>query len=338
MMGKVCFFLLVLSSSIQAQVSDFEGIDFQKADSIAQIYKGEKLDNLPLLAYNLTNDLTTEVEKFRAIYTWVSNNIENDYWATDRNLKKRRQLHKDSIALREWDQEFQLKAFRRLKNNKKAVCTGYAYLVRELANLADIDCEIIDGYGRTSISNIDEKSIANHSWNVVQLNQKWYLCDATWSSGYYDLGLDKFIQEYNEGYFLAAPELFVMDHYPLDTTWILMDEKPEFSSFSNAPLVYKDAFNYQIIPVNPITMEVQAKKNKPFTFLLKVPDALQIDDIEIELMIGSYKASSQPEILKNEEGYLELTYTFKSQGTQDLHIKMEDKYIATYIVKVKKEK
>lgn len=338
MILRTWLYLLVLSSSVQAQISDFEEIYFQKADSIAEIYKGESLDNLPLLAYNLTNNLPTEVEKFRAIYTWVSCNIESDYWATDKNLKKRKQFSKDSVALKEWDRSFQVKAFKKLKNEKKTVCTGYAYLIRELAALVDIDCEIIDGYGRTLTSNIVKVGIPNHSWNAVELDGNWYLCDATWSSGAYDITNDEFLWEYSEGYFLAEPELFVMNHYPLDTSWILMEEKPAFSTFLNAPLVYKGAFNYQLIPVAPSTMEIKAIKNESFTFLLKVADSLLLDDIEIELMIGSYKDSSKPEISRNEEGYLELKHVFKRQGTYDLHIKIEDKYIATYVVKVKKEK
>ena len=54
-----------------AQKSDFKHINFNKADSIANLYKNEKLTNLPLLAYKLTYRLDTDVEKFRAIYIWV---------------------------------------------------------------------------------------------------------------------------------------------------------------------------------------------------------------------------------------------------------------------------
>ena len=64
------------------------------------------------------------------------------------------------------------------------MCTGYAYLIKELCFLANIESEIIDGYARTVRSNIDALDMANHSWNAVKLNNKWYLCDATWSSGY----------------------------------------------------------------------------------------------------------------------------------------------------------
>ena len=52
---------------IQAQQSDFNTINFEKADAVANKYKGESLESLPILSYNLTNTLATDVEKFRAI-------------------------------------------------------------------------------------------------------------------------------------------------------------------------------------------------------------------------------------------------------------------------------
>ena len=37
-------------------------------------------------------------------------------------------------------------------------------------------------------ANVGGTGVANHSWNAVQLNSNWYLCDATWSSGPARLG------------------------------------------------------------------------------------------------------------------------------------------------------
>ena len=59
--------LLVVHSIIQAQPSDFGNIDFHKADSIAEVYDGESLEKLPLLAHHLTRDLDSDVEKARAV-------------------------------------------------------------------------------------------------------------------------------------------------------------------------------------------------------------------------------------------------------------------------------
>ena len=82
-----------------AQQSDFNHIDFRKADNIALALKNEKLDNLSDLSHNLTHDLKTDVEKFRAIYIWVCTNIENDYSQYLKNERKRNRYKKDTVKL-----------------------------------------------------------------------------------------------------------------------------------------------------------------------------------------------------------------------------------------------
>ena len=330
--------LLLLSGTVQAQQADFENVDFHRADSIAALYKGEGLKNLPILAHKLTAPLSSKPEQFRAIYTWVSTNIDNDYWAYLKNKKKRKKLQHDSLALAKWNASFRLKAFKKLAEEQKTVCTGYAYLVSELAALAAINCKIIDGYGRTANVNTDELWVPNHSWNAVQLNNKWYLCDATWSSGIFDVQENTFIRDYNDGYFLADPELFVMNHYPLDTTWILLHNKPELTEFLKAPLIYKHAFNYPIIPIAPKVMHIQIDSNNSVTFLVKAPDSIKTNDINIELASGAISRIVKPDITRTEEGLLALTHRFERWGHYDVHLKVAEHYIVTYTVRVKKNK
>jgi len=95
------FLALLLSSLIytssSAQEEGFSTIDFSKADKIASLLKVKKLTNLPKLAYNLTHTLNTPVEKFRAIYTWVSLNIDSDYYYQEKVMNARQKLAKGWI-------------------------------------------------------------------------------------------------------------------------------------------------------------------------------------------------------------------------------------------------
>ena len=71
---------------MNAQKADFSTITFEKADKIALEYKNETLTNLPELAYKLTSDLATDVERFRAIFKWVCSNARlrgNRCWASN---------------------------------------------------------------------------------------------------------------------------------------------------------------------------------------------------------------------------------------------------------------
>lgn len=329
--------LLFVHSITHAQLSDFGNIDFQKADSIAELYDGESLEMLPLLAHNLTRDLDSEVEKFRAIYTWVCSNITSDHGSFVKNRKMREKYQDDEQALSQWNAEFQVEVFNKLLKSKKTVCTGYAYLMKELSYFAGIECEIVDGYGRTVVSNVSEASIPNHSWNAVRLNGKWYLCDPTWSSGHTLIPSYKFIQEYNDGYFLADPAVFVRSHYPLDPDWILMEEAPSFQEFLDAPLIYKHTYKQQLIPIEPKQMKVKLAKDELLRFVLSGPSNLDLDKIRLEIASGPNNVLSvKPEIRMMETGLLELTYPFKKRVNHDVHIKLGELYIATYVVKMGK--
>ena len=330
------YFFFFFNLTTKAQQSDFNTINFIKADAVANQYKGENLKSLPILSYNLTNTLTTDIEKFRAIYRWVCANIENDYNAYIKNKKVRKRLAKDSLKLATWNVDFTKQSFKKLLKEQKTVCTGYAYLIKELANLADIKCEIINGYGRTTDVNIGELSIPNHSWNAVQLNTKWYLCDATWSSGIYDLNNYKFEFDYNNGYFLTDPNLFVKNHYPVDTKWLLTDKIIPINNFLNGPIVYATTFKEGIIPIVPVTLHLDAKQKQEIIFSLKELTRIDVNDITVEISSGTNKKWVDPIVTRNSEGLIEVKHTFDNRGSYDFHIKLREEYLVTYTVKVKK--
>src|SRR5690349_2541243 len=152
------FFLLALTffwaANAFAQIEDFTNIDFRKADSVARLFPNHSVDNLGSLSFKLTSPLLTEVEKFRAIYTWVCLNIKSDYTLHQQNQSTRKKL-KDPTELEKWNREFNKVVFKKLLKNKSTVCTGYAYLVRELAYYAGIRSVIVDGYGRNVAANVE---------------------------------------------------------------------------------------------------------------------------------------------------------------------------------------
>ena len=331
---------LLLSGGVRAQQNNVHKVDFRRADSLAAIHKGEGLNSLPILAYKLTASLSTEVERFRAIYTWVSTNIDNDYEYYRKNSKKRKKWQHDSLALVNWNRQFRPKVFKKMVEEQKTICTGYAYLVRELATLAGIASEIVDGYGRTVASNIGESGIANHSWNAVQLNGQWYLCDATWSSGSISQheGKVHFVRNYNDGYFLAEPALFVKNHYPSDTTWILMKRKPKLEEFLRAPLVYRSAFSHGIIPVEPTTMNVLLAKEEDFIFSFKMTDTTHLDRITLELSRGTDHQVVTPTLISCQDEVCQFRYSFSQLGSYDVHVRVGKDDIVTYTVRVERGK
>ncbi|WP_452232582.1 transglutaminase domain-containing protein [Lacinutrix sp. MEBiC02595] len=334
-MKNILFYIAIffLQSAI-AQVSDFKDIDFTIADNTARLHEGKGLENLPLLAYHLTYKLPTDVEKFRAIYTWVCTNIKGDARQDSKVTKQRKKLKNDSAAYLKWNNIYRKTAFKKLLKNKKTMCTGYAYLIKELCFLANIESVIINGYGRSTEANIFNLELENHSWNAIKLNNKWYLSDATWSSGYM-MNYSRFVQDYNDGYFLTDPVLFAKNHYPTEKKWLL-DATLIASEFTASPLVYGETFTHKIIPMLPKEMQIYSEVNEEIMFRFKTLKAMDTNKIALIQYAGMLEKAFPIYDLKNENGYLIFTTQFKQKGDYDVHLKMEDDIVATYTIKVSK--
>ena len=325
-------FLLFSLNIINAQIADFKNINFTKADNIAKLNQGEDLENLPLLCYKLTSKLPTKVEKFRAIYTWVCLNITGDSNQNNAVSRMRKKLKNDRLALVKWNSIYKKKAFKKLLKHHKTMCTGYAYLIKELAYLADIECKIIDGYGRTINTNIDSLESVNHSWNAVKLNNKWYLCDATWSSGYLD-GNSKFIADYNDGYFLTNPILFAKNHYPLQKKWLL-NEVTTKATFIESPLVYGEAFKYKIIRLTPSKMNFEVKKNEEVNFNFKTLKNVPLNKVSLIFYLGNKEIPFNIYNINSNKGIISFKNKFTWKGFYDVHLKIKEDIVATYSIRV----
>lgn len=323
-------FCVTVTASLSAQRNDFEALDFSASDSVAARYQGHALRNLPLLSHRLTNDLPDEVMKFRAIYKWVCDNIENDYTLFTTNQRNRGKL-KNANELKVWNTKMQARMFETLLKKQRTVCTGYAYLIRELSMLAGIRAEIVDGYGRTIQANIGGDGVINHSWTAVQLNNKWYLCDATWASGAIDLTNKNFIKKYDEAYFLSNPEYFIRNHYPADTKWSLLDQTPPLKTFLNGPIVYSNSYRYKVLPQSPDQLEIETV-DKKLTLHIKnnsgreLPISLIIADNPVHLSPSKLDAQTSTQIIQHK---------FSGRGTYLVHVIADDKPMFTYRVKVR---
>ncbi|WP_397363309.1 transglutaminase domain-containing protein [Olleya sp. R77988] len=334
MKNKFLFILCLVFNSAIAQVSDFKSIDFTQADNIAKLHEGNNLDNLPLLAHNLTYKLKTDAEKFRAIYFWVCNNIKGDAIQDHKVSKKRKQFKNDSLGYLKWNNQYKIKAFKKLLKHKKTMCTGYAYLLKELCFFANINCKIVNGYGRSVTSNIDSLDMINHSWNAVKLNNKWYLCDATWSSGYL-LNGSTFIKDYNNGYFLTDPILFAKNHFPINKKWYLNDTLKN-QKFVVSPIVYGETFKHKIIPVSPSEMNLTTIKDKVVNFSFQTLQTINKETVALVLFSGINQIPFTIYELKNDNGLISFKTKFKHKGFYDIHLKIKEDIVATYTIKVEK--
>lgn len=331
------FLLFVFVFQANAQRSDFNTIDFKKADQNALKYKNEKLTNLPDLAQKLTTGLTTDVERFRAIFKWVCSNVSNDYKLYSKNKRKRKRFQNDSLQLKEWNTKFTKIVFKKLRKQRKTLCTGYAYIIKELAKYANIRCKMIHGFARTSTIDVEELNTSNHSWNAVQLNGKWYLCDPTWASGIPDAASNVFQFDFNSGLFLTNPSIFAINHFPADPKWLLLDEhQPTFTMFLEAPILYGDAYLYFDSHEAPKKMHTILKKNETVTFKFKQRKPITKKDIHFILESNANSVKKYPEKVTSINEELTITHKFTNTGFYDVHLYIKNDLIATYTVQVQR--
>lgn len=122
------------------------------------------------LAQHLTAGLSGKEEKARAIHDWIINNIAYDY---DQLNSDKCLVHKDGTTV--------LKA-------KKAVCSGYVELYREMLAAVNIESETIVGYVRPDLFADSAELIADsHAWIAINLDGEWKMADPTWNAGYIGL-------------------------------------------------------------------------------------------------------------------------------------------------------
>ncbi|RNC84170.1 MAG: hypothetical protein ED556_11985 [Winogradskyella sp.] len=326
--------LICLNKTI-AQIEDFETIDFKKADSIATLYKGNSLDNLPELVFNLTNELETDVERFRAIYYWVCTNVKNDYSLYAKNKRKRKKLRLDSLKLEQWNEKFKKKIFATLLKKKRTICSGYAFIVKSLCDIANIKCTIVDGWGKTSTTEEDELIDPNHSWIAVNLENKWYLCDPTWAAGSQNSKNGRFKFNYNDGFFLAPPKLFFVNHFPLYKNWFLnVENEKTFQKFMEAPIIYNATYNKLNSCDSPNKLYNLIHKNYTVNLKYSLKHNINIRQIKLVLDNGTESKTVRPDKISLDNKNLIVFYLMKKTGVYDLHLKIDDKYIASYTYEV----
>ncbi len=222
-MRKCVIIVMLLPIWVRSQNWNFYEID-SKVESV-------KVSSLDSLSQELGSFCKSDLEKVRAIFRWISVNI--DYNVRPYSSRKRKETglfyyEPDDGALLSLNERIATKVL----NKGLAFCDGYSRLFKALCDRAGIKCEIIRGYARTNYGT--GRFSVNHTWNAVYIDNAWQLLDVTWASGIISYG-NEYIRQFNNFYFLTPPEQFIQDHYPEDPQWSLLPEMPVYKEFNQSP-------------------------------------------------------------------------------------------------------
>jgi transglutaminase/protease-like cytokinesis protein 3 len=189
----VCNIYSQTTPTVAVTVSSTANINYKRADSIALNFQRNKYYFYQETAQELVESLTSEKEKCRAIFRWISNNIKYEFDVL--NNKK--------------ECEDPLLVYKR----KKAVCGGYAALFKAMCDEAKIKCldisgEVLPGHD-------------SHAWNIVLLDGSWYIMDVTWAAGYLSGNLvnPKFKRDFDEKWWMANQEEAIKMRVSDDSYW-----------------------------------------------------------------------------------------------------------------------
>jgi Transglutaminase-like superfamily len=165
----------------------------------------QSLDDIASISQKISTNLTDDSLKVAAIYFWITSNIRYDTRFRNRE---------------EGDTTLTQEPYNVIKT-KKAICIGYAKLFRELCKKNNIKAYVVEGIVKDKNGVLEREG---HAWNVVQLNQNYYLLDATW-------GVGDIVSAQN--YFLTPPSVFSRNHLPDDPIWQLESQPIDYQCFTN---------------------------------------------------------------------------------------------------------
>ena len=180
--------------------------DFSRIDTHALNAPETVTNSIDQLARYLTKPARNDRERTRAIFRWITENI--DY---------------DMEAYRNW--KYGSANPENVLQNRQSVCGGYSNLFEELGKAAGLEVVTVSGYSKGHGYQVG-KAISkqpNHAWNAVKLADGWYLIDSTWGAGHVNMEGD-YERRFNAFYFLTPPEQFIHEHFPESSGWQLLDK------------------------------------------------------------------------------------------------------------------
>ena len=120
--------------------------------------------------------------------------------------------------------------------HRRALCGGYARLFQALGAFSGLEVSLIPGHvkGRGYTIGRHFRGEGDHLWNGVRLGNSWGLVDATWGAGV--VQGEGFKKELQDHYFLTPPKQMILDHYPDDPIWQLVEKPLSLTAFETSPI------------------------------------------------------------------------------------------------------
>lgn len=214
----------------------------------------------------------TDAEKARAIYRWITDRIRFDVETFFKG-------------------DLQAVTGQEVLHSRKAVCSGYTVLFKELARAMDLEVKIIKGHskgygfepGNTSTLPV------NHSWIAARIEGEWQLLDPTWGAGHIVESTRTFKLVFSEFYFLAKPEQLIFTHLPKDEKWQLLERPITEAEYLELAMVSPYFFQHGINFLNKTKLYTETDGD--FSTRFTVPENIGIKCVVTHRESGQRESS-----------------------------------------------
>jgi transglutaminase/protease-like cytokinesis protein 3 len=308
-------FLIAFATCFATIVSAQTDIIYRIADVRAKNLGEMKGSNVATITDSLTSLYNDNVMRARAIYTWITTNIEGDPRGTKTNDLKNIKPEK-VIELR------------------KATPLGFATLFQEMCSQANVRCLIVNGYTKFNTDNIGEVADEpNYSWNVVQLGTsptEWQYVDALKGAGSFDKKMTIFAKKYADSYFFPDKTTFNLEHVPQNKAWFLGEGIADVKAFFQMPLIGIGAYKYKLYKPEPHKGIIQVKINKNYTFKFNVNTPTPVSDITVYTGEGTKQSKPERVNATTDGSLIQFDYMFKKDDSYKFVIMLDGEEAVIY--------
>lgn len=265
--------------------------------------------SIQTLAAYLQKPAKTDWEKARAIYIWLTDNIrynDDGYNSGD---------YGDNSA-------------EQVLRKKKAVCEGYSNLYLELGKEMGLDIRKIIGYAKGYSYRPGMKfKDTNHAWNIIKIEDKSYIFDATWGAGggIRNKGRMKNVKDFDPLWFAIPPQAAIFSHLPEHDSDQLLEKPISKQTFERMPEDDSPYWNLGF-DSNSIFQKVIADST------LLLPDALDADVVAKCIRAPAFKnlKRNRPEVFEFEASEVYEFALFTGSGKPEFFTKSGNRFSLKY--------
>jgi transglutaminase/protease-like cytokinesis protein 3 len=270
----------------QDAISEEPVADYSRIDAAAIALQPLPGETAAAFAQRLAQPAQTEVERARAIFRWIADNIAYDKELIARNDPK-------DVAVET--------AFAK----RTTICSGYAQLYEAMAHAVGLECEVIHGWAKNLNATA---ATGDHAWNSVKVDGRWGLLDTTFAAG--SVGPEGFVKEFKPWYFLPNPEHFVQSHLPSHPEWQFVNPPWTLARFDALPQTWSSFFGLGLVLGSHLDRTIVITNGELHFWILAPRDVY----LGVEFYEGDAKLSLPPQVEGRAPGSLKYEWVFNISG------------------------